>query len=332
MNLTHLKSISDDVGLFEHCRGREPRYEHGYCVDDVARAIVVLQRMNEGSADIQDLLRRYLAFLDQAQDDMGRVINRRDVQGIWHGEPSTQDHWGRALWAWGTTVRNTRDADLAARAYESFVRSARRRSPHTRSMAFAALGAAEVLQVLPGNSVALALLNDAVAQIPAPQERSWLWPEPRLTYANAVFPEVLMHAGVHLARPHLTRQGVHLLEWLVDVQTTGDHLSPVAHRGWSPGEILPAFDQQPIEVAALVDACTTAYDLTSDPAWSRIVNLGFQWFEGNNDKGVAMFDEDTGAGYDALTEDGRNENCGAESTLAFLSVAERSYAYATAPV
>jgi len=32
-----------------------------------------------------------------------------------------------------------------------------------------------------------------------------------------------------------------------------------------------------------------------------------------------MYDPSDGAGYDGLERDGRNENCGAESTLAALS-------------
>ena len=329
MNLTHLKSMTDDVGLFEHSLGAEPRYEHGYCVDDVARAVVVLQRMEPGEAD--GLLDRYLAFLAGAQDASGRMWNRRDVAGDWRGEANTHDHWGRALWAWGVTIRASRDPQTAAQAYEHFVISARRRSPYLRSMAFAALGAIEVLHVLPGNPIALSLINDAVAQIPIPRTQQWPWPEPRLTYANGVIPEVLILGGLTLQQHHIVKLGMLMLDWLMEVQTSGDQLSVIPHRGWARGEPLPAFDQQPIEVSALVDACATAYDLTSDPKWSRRVMQGYRWFEGANDRGITMFDARTGAGFDGLTEDGRNDNRGAESTLAYLNVAARAQAFAMTP-
>jgi hypothetical protein len=236
------------------------------------------------------------------------------------------------MWAWGTTVRMSAFPEQVAAAYERFALSGRRRSSHLRSMAFAALGASDVLHVLPGNAVATDLLQDAVAAIPAPVHRNWIWPESRLTYANAVLPDVLMRAGVHLQKPHLSRIGIDMLHWLIEVQSAGERLSVVPHNGWSSGDLLPAFDQQPIEVAALVDACATAYDITSDPIWSRRVHLGYQWFEGNNDQGIAMFDAATGAGFDGLTEQGRNENQGAESTIAFLSVAHTAQIFAAAPV
>ena len=34
----HLRRLTDNVGLLERAEGIVPRHEHGYCVDDVARA------------------------------------------------------------------------------------------------------------------------------------------------------------------------------------------------------------------------------------------------------------------------------------------------------
>ena len=48
------------------------------------------------------------------------------------------------------------------------------------------------------------------------------------------------------------------------------------------------------------------------------------WFEGDNDSTIAMFDAATGAGFDGLENDGRNENRGAESTLAALSTYQQA--------
>lgn len=324
MNLQHLSSLTDDLGLYEHCLGSEPRKEHGYCVDDVARALIVLARDSMPSPSKQRMVDIYTAFLAEAQTPDGRVVNRRSISGEWNGAPSTADHWGRALWAWGTLVRASRDTAIAAEAYERFRISARRRSVYLRSMVFASLGASQILEVLPGNEAALAIIRDTVAMLPTIEAPRWAWPEPKLTYANGAIPEVMMVAGYHTNDVHLTRQGRHALEWLWHLQVSGGRLSVIPHRGWMPGDALPAFDQQPIEVAALVDACATAYDLTSDPVWLERIELGRRWFDGHNDQGIAMHDTNTGAGFDALTTDGRNDNRGAESTIAFLSVDQRA--------
>ena len=133
-----------------------------------------------------------------------------------------------------------------------------------------------------------------------------------------------MVGGALFGDQDLVRRGKALLTWLLDVQTIAGRLSIIPHTGWSLGEPLPAFDQQPIEVAALVDACSTAYDLTSDRVWRDFAMLGRRWFDGHNDQGIAMRDAITGAGFDALTLDGRNENQGAESTLAQMSTFQRT--------
>lgn len=324
MNLQHLETLTDDIGLFEHCLGSEPRREHGYCVDDVARALILVMREPTATPNLQRMVDVYSSFLADAQMSDGRMINRRDSSGAWHGAPSTADHWGRALWAWGTVVRSSRDTALAAKAYENFRTSARRRSIYLRSMVFATLGASQVLEVLPGNEPALGIIRDTIAMLPRAEGPRWVWPETKLTYANGSIPEAMMVAGFHANDPHLVRQGRQALEWLWQLQCTGGRLSIISHRGWMPGDALPAFDQQPIEIAALIDACVTAYDLTSDPVWLQRIDVGRRWFDGHNDQGIAMHDPSTGAGFDALTLDGRNENRGAESTIAFLTVDQRA--------
>lgn len=324
MNITHLSSLTNDLGLYEHCLGSEPRHEHGYCVDDVARALIVVVRAGAQDAEARRLIDVYSSFLAEAQTPDGRVVNRREASGGWRGTPSTADHWGRALWAWGTVVRSIKDTAISAEAYDRFRISARRRSVFLRSMVFASLGASQVLEVLPGNAAAMGIVRDTVAMFPRSNSRHWSWPEPTLTYANGAIPEAMMLAGFHTNDDALIRQGRHALEWLWQLQSSAGRLSVIPHRGWMPGDALPAFDQQPIEIAALVDACVTAYDLTSDPVWLERIDIGRRWFDGWNDQGISMHDPRTGAGFDALTIDGRNENQGAESTIAYLGVEQRA--------
>ena len=44
LSFEHLVRLSDEVGLFEHAELTQRRVEHGYCVDDVARGLVVTAR------------------------------------------------------------------------------------------------------------------------------------------------------------------------------------------------------------------------------------------------------------------------------------------------
>ena len=314
----HLIAMSDDIGLFEHAKYTVPRTEHGYCVDDVARGLIVVVREPEPDDQLRALARVYLRFIAEAQSYDGRFCNRRGADGEWHDEPSSRDWWGRALWALGTTV--ARSEELADEAQALFDRSVTLRSSWLRPMTFAALGAAEVLSVRPEHRSARALLCAAAQRIAVPSvEGEWPWPESRLQYANAALPQVLMAAGSLLDEPHWQEQGLAMLEWLVTVETRGEHLSVTPVGGWVLGEARPGFDQQPIEVAALADACAVAFGLTANPLWSHTLERCAQWFDGVNDVGVALWNPADGSGCDGLERLGRNENCGAESTLSMLA-------------
>jgi hypothetical protein len=187
-------------------------------------------------------------------------------------------------------------------------------------MAFAALGAVEVLDAYPAHVGARALLTDALPVLRGrADDPGWPWPEPRLTYANASVAEAVLAAGYALGDQGAIADGLALLAWLFEVQTRDGHLSPIGVGGWGPGEPRPAFDQQPIEVAALADAAARALALTGAHEWAVALQCCVAWFAGDNDSHVALFDPATRGGFDGLESGGRNGNQGAESTLAALA-------------
>jgi hypothetical protein len=317
----HLLRLTDHVGLLEHAEGIVPRYEHGYCVDDVARGLVMVCREPSPAQELITLGRRYLYFLAQAQAPDGRFRNRLGYDHRWHDEPGTGDCWGRALWGLGTAAARGPTAGIRADALTRFTASAQVSSQWPHAMAFAALGAAEVLDSWPDHPGALGLLAGAAAVIGEPPAgRAWPWPAPRLSYANAAIAEAVIVAGWRLGRDPILRDGLRMLEWLLAGETRSGHLSVVPVGGWGPGEPRPGFDQQPIEVAALADACVRAAAVTGDPGWLVGLDLSVAWFLGDNDAAIPLLDERTGGGCDGLGPTSRNRNQGAESTLAMISV------------
>jgi hypothetical protein len=320
----HLLRLSDGTGLFEHAELTRPRREHGYCVDDVARGLRVAVLQPDPPEPVTRLAGIYLRFLADAQTPDGRFHNRRDVDLVWTDEPGLDDCWGRALWALGTVVAHG-PAELAHEAGLLFELGARQRCRWPRAMAFAALGAADVLHAHPGQASAAALLADASRLIPPLPAGDWGWPEPRLRYANAVLPEVVIAAGFHAGDSRRLGEGLAMLSWLLDVQTVGDHLSVAPVAGWADGEPRPGFDQQPIEVAALADACTRAFEFTGERHWADAVLRCADWFLGANDSGTALYDPVSGGGCDGLEPHGRNENQGAESTIAMISTFQQAH-------
>jgi hypothetical protein len=321
----HVLTMSDHVGMFEHADHAEPRLDHGYCTDDVARLLIVIVREPERSEAVRELGRTALRFVVAAQDATGRIRNRRDARGRWHGRRGVEDCWGRSIWAFGSAANRASEEWMRSSGRAHFHHGAKQRSPHRRAMAFAGLGAAEMLEHTPRDQRAHDLLSDAVTAVGQPsRDGDWAWPEARLSYANAALPEVLIAAGHLLHRPDVLDDGLFLLGWLLGHETVDDHLSPTPVGGAGPDHPQPAFDQQPIEVAAMADACARAHAVTGDDRWRDGLDLSIGWFAGANDLGAVMWDPETGGCYDGLTAWGPNLNQGAESTLALISTMQHS--------
>ncbi len=322
----HLCQLTDDRGTFEHALFTEARREHGYCTDDMARVLVVATREPHATSRVLELARTSIRFLADAQSSDGRYRNRMNQRGRWEDRPALEDCWGRSIWGLGTTVSHTNDIWLRVSAMVQFERAVKQRSEYPRAMAFAAIGAAELLATEPRHRGALSLLTDAADSMALPRsDTRWPWPEARLRYANAVVPEAMIAAGSVLQRPSLLRHGLQLLSWLLDYETSKDgHLSVTPVGGAGPGDARPAFDQQPIEVAALADACARAASVDGDRRWLDGINAAQAWFLGANDGQHVMWDKKTGGGFDGLTPGGANLNEGAESTLALLATLQHA--------
>ena len=321
----HLARLTDDTGLFEHARHAVARREHGYCTDDVARGLVITSREPDPPAKVLRLAEGYLTFLTHAQDTGGAFHNRLGFDRRWADEAGLGDWWGRALWGLGTAAARSPASWIREEALVAFRLGAQRRSPAPHAMAFAGLGAAEILRVEPGNPQAVALLSDAAAAVGWPDsDQSWSWPQPRLAYASAALAEVVIAAGHFRGDVALRAAGLRMLSWLRGIQLVDGRLSMLPAAGWDRGTVRERYDQQPIEVAALADACATAAETTGDDGWRDGVRQSVDWFLGDNDTGSVMWDRDTGGGYDGLTPAGANLNQGAESTLALISTLQHA--------
>ena len=321
----HLARLTDARGVFEHADHDVPRREHGYCLDDVARALLVLVREPDPSPLIAELTETCLRFVEAAIDPLGRAHNRMNVAGEWTDDPATDDWWGRAVGALGIAATAAPLPLTRARAMRAFLRAVTQHSVEVRAMAFALPGAAAVLQARPGSEAARRLVTTGLAVIPQ-GTADWGWIEPRLRYGNASLIDALLAAGHVLSDQELVERALRRLDALVTIESRDGHLSVTGPGGRGAGDTDPQFDQQPIEVAAIADAAARALALTGDPHWRRVVGQARDWFLGDNDSGAMMVDLATGAGFDGLERNGRNENRGAESTLAALSTFQHARA------
>lgn len=70
LNLDHVSIMTDGTGMLQHATFSVPRYDEGYCVDDNARALMLMTLIEDaGSEDphtVRALASRYLAFVSHA--------------------------------------------------------------------------------------------------------------------------------------------------------------------------------------------------------------------------------------------------------------------------
>ncbi len=332
VKLDHLLRMTDHTGIVEHAVFVVPNYPEGYTTDDNARALIVAILLEEFAGITPtatlDLASRYLAFLWLAFDPTTkRFRNCLSYERQWQEPGGSEDSHGRALWGLGTVLGRTKDAGLrgaAGRLFELAVPAAVEfKSP--RACAFALLGLLEYLESFPGDRATLnaadALANRLLDSYRAHSSAEWKWFEGVLAYSNARLPQALIRAGIRGANEAMVSAGLEALEWLATVQRCEikGHFVPVGSHGFYSKKTEKArFDQQPVEACAAVSAFLQAYAATGKSRWRKDAWTAFNWFLGDNDLQVALYDPTTGGCRDGLHPDRANENQGAESTLSFL--------------
>ena len=331
----HLDELTDSVGIMQHAIGRRPDPAHGYCVDDVARALIVdlLHGAELGWPAVAPSVARSMAFLEAAFDaDRGRFRNFRDVDGHWLEAFGSEDAHARAVLALGEASASAQDPRVCAAAAALFERAlpATLRLTYLRPLAAAVIatdaairaGSRDAVEALPRLAAAVWLLTESGRRLSAV---AWPWPEPILTYENGLIPRALIVAGDRLGDIAMVDRGLRLLDWLVSVQTSPDgHFSPIGNDGWWPqGGPKAQFDQQPMEATALLLAAEAAFEATGESRHRVTMEWAYGWFLGRNDGGRSVALPVTGGGHDGLTPGGVNLNQGAESTLMWLIALER---------
>lgn len=329
--LTHLKELSTSIGLYEHAEIDVPRKGHGYCVDDVARGLILLCRESELDDESEVLVDVYLEFVLGAITSDGSCHNRMDNRGNWQDDASTSDWWGRAVWALGVAAVHAPNAHQRVQALDGFRVLTRASTFDLMALTFAALGAGEVFLSDPKEIGAEQILLAASQRLlPSEGNAPWVWPEERLRYSNGSIAQAVMLTGLALRQPRITNTGIHMLEFLIGIETLQNHFSVTPVGGRGPNDAKPSFDQQPIELAAIASACMQAWLITKDDKWLEEIERAWGWFVGLNDAGALMYVLETGGGYDGLQILGPNLNQGAESTISMLTTAQHAFRLASA--
>ena len=323
--LSGFLAMCDGTGMMQHAIGIVADRRHGYCLDDNARALMLMNRA-PGISQTDRLIwsSTFASFVQHAwnQDDH-HFRNFMSFERTWLESKGSDDSNGRALWALGDTVAHSPFPDLQVWALDWFGRTlptlANTDSP--RALGFGMLGAALIQRATGGHAGAEALLQrggDLLHRLLAASRRpDWAWFEAVLGYDNPRLAQALIVAGDALGRDDWLEDGLGTLAWIAQRQTSASGLfRPVGSESFGLAHESRPFDQQPLEAQAAIEACAAAYAAQPDQRWLDHATAAYAWFFGANDRGAVLADIATGRCRDGVTPRGANANCGAESILA----------------
>jgi glycosyltransferase involved in cell wall biosynthesis len=346
LKFDHLNALTDDTGVLQHAIFTIPNRGEGHTTDDNARALIFAV-MLEGLAGANNLASannkderaktnllaadfsaRYLAFLEHAfNPSNGRFRNFLGYDRQWNEPIGSEDCHGRALWSLGTVLGRSSNQGLrsaAGRLFEfSLPAAVEFYSP--RASAYTLLGIQEYLNSYPGDrdaqKIRSVLSRRLFEMYESVRRPDWKWFEDVAAYGNARLPQALLVVGAACSDDGMVSAGLESLDWLMKAQHSepDGHFMPIGSQGFyhQNGE-KARFDQQPIEAAGAVSACLEAFRVTGDKRWHSQAWSAFNWFLGDNDLQLPLYDSVTGGCRDGLHPERANQNQGAESTLSFL--------------
>ncbi len=328
--LSAVFAMSDATGMLQHAIGIIPDRRHGYCLDDNVRALMLMNVASGlSAAERMKWSVIYASFIQHAwNEDRKCFRNFMRFDRTWCEEAGSQDSNGRTLWSLGHTMEHAADADLRVWAKRWFDEALPGfeivDSP--RAVAFATLGACAAVRTNSKHGehdvAAIRLIerggNLLSRLLDAARRPDWGWFEAVLGYDNPRLSQALIEAGALRRKPEWVEAGLQSLRWIAQRQTApGGHFRPIGSETFGIAHAQLPWDQQPLEAQAATDAVAAAYAVTGDERWVAHALAAYRWFFGANDRGVVLVDLASGRCRDGLTPRGFNDNCGAESILAF---------------
>jgi glycosyltransferase involved in cell wall biosynthesis len=330
INLTHLRNLTDSTGIFQHATYSIPNPNEGYCTDDNCRALLVavMNQYMMGDDSVNKLINRYLTFIHYSfNPESGLFRNFMSYERAWLEDAGSEDCNGRVIFVLGYIIKNTPSYSTLSMIKHLFDQSIKNmdsfKSP--RSLAYITVGSIFYLNKFAGARDIKKICKNSADKIleyyTYTSSKEWQWFEDSVTYDNARLPQALLMAGQFLNNKTYITAGLESLNWLYEILYDKEKkcLSLIGNDGWYfKGKPKAKFDQQPMEIPALIDACYQAYLITRDDEWINRLGVAFSWFLGNNDRQEPLCDFTTGGCYDGLTSSMVNQNQGAESTISWL--------------
>jgi glycosyltransferase involved in cell wall biosynthesis len=331
MKLDHMQRMTSDIGMYQFANIGEPDPQHGYTLDDNARALIAATNYFAQTGDKRalKLMMSYLQVVKMCQQADGSFINYLDTAGqptAQNNEVNLEDSSMRAVWALGSLLSHYETLPSAfCNLAEQLIQGA---IPHIekvdspRARAFAIKGLYCYNQIHELDSITNLIDKLATGlqdKFNGVADDKWQWFEPYLTYANSLLSEGILYGYLATGKPEFKDIAIRSFDFLCEFLFIDDRIKVISNQGWLvKGEEQFGYGEQPIDVCYTIVALDIFYKETKNPEYLEKMRTAFTWYLGNNHLGQVLYNGAAGSCYDGLEKDHVNQNQGAESTVCYL--------------
>jgi hypothetical protein len=326
-SLDHIKRLTDDTGIIQHAKFGIPNLKEGYCLDDNARALLMVlmayrQKKNVLALELSPI---YLSYIHYMQNKNGTFRNFLSFNRNFLDKVGSEDSYGRTIWALGYLLANSPNDAYYQTGKLIFFNA----SPYfeklksIRGIANSIVGISYYLRRNPNDDSMTERLsnlsNKLIKYYEETSSNDWRWFEPLLAYDNGILPLALLHSAEILRDDKITETALESMDFLSKITLKDGYLSIIGNEKWykKDGE-RSMFAQQPVDALAMILMYHQAFNLTKDKEYLTKLFTCFMWFLGENDLRMSLFDFETKGCCDGFENYGVNRNQGAESSLAYL--------------
>ena len=326
-SLVHIAHLTDDTGIIQHANFGIPNLKDGYCLDDNARALLMVLMAYKQKKDTLafKLAPIYLSYIHYMQNEDGTFKNFLSFSRNFLDEIGSEVSFGRTIWALGYLIGNAPNDSylqigrlIYLNASENF-----EKLQSIRGIANTVLGISYYLRSNPSDDFMTEILRSLTYKLIKQYEENsspkWQWFEPLLSHDNGMLPLALLHSAKIFKDEKVTKTALETLKFLTKITFKDGYLSIIGNEKWykKDGE-RSMFTQQPVDALAMVLMYHEAFNLTKDKEYLRKLFACFMWFLGENDLRMSLYDFETTGCCDGLASYGVNRDQGAESSLAYL--------------
>ena len=326
-SLAHIKRLTDDTGIIQHAKFGIPNLKEGYCLDDNARALlmVLMAYRQKKDALALELAPIYMSYIHYMQNKDGTFRNFLSFSRNFLDETGSEDSFGRTIWALGFLLAHAPNDAYYQNGKLVFFNA----SPNfeklqsIRAIANTMIGISYYLRSNPGDDAMTERLRNLagklIRQYKEVSTPDWRWFETLLAYDNGILPLALLHSAEILHDDRINEVALESMNFLTEKSFKDGYLSIIGNKNWfkKEGE-RSTYAQQPVDAFAMVLMYHQAFHVTNDKEYLKKLFTCFLWFLGENDIRMSLFDFETKGCCDGIEESGINRNQGAESSLAYL--------------